>query len=117
MFHVAEIDYTTTAGAKEGGVVQPALAVSESAPNEKPVIEEMYERRISNVSRREIFSIRMIEALESSVRKEKSSRRSLVGSPSPKQDIQIFGLKLEWVGWDRWRTRVTMQFVSSSFSR
>ena len=44
---MAEIDYTTTAGAKEGGVFQPALAVSEGAPNEKPVIEEMYERRIS----------------------------------------------------------------------
>ncbi len=44
MFHVAEVDYTTTAGAKEGGVVQPALAVSEGAPNEKPVIEEMDER-------------------------------------------------------------------------
>ena len=46
MFHVAEVDYTTTAGAKEGGVVQPALAVSEGAPNEKPVIEEMDERMI-----------------------------------------------------------------------
>ena len=47
MFHVAEVDYTTTAGAKEGGVLQPALAVSESAPNEKPVIEEMHERTIA----------------------------------------------------------------------
>ena len=47
MFHVAEVDYTTTAGAKEGGVVQPALAVSEGAPNEKPVIEEMDERTIT----------------------------------------------------------------------
>ena len=46
MFHVAEVDYTTTAGPKEGGVVQPALAVSEGAPNEKPVIEEMDERTI-----------------------------------------------------------------------
>ena len=46
MFHVAEVDYTTAAGAKEGGVVQPALAVSEGAPNEKPVIEEMDERTI-----------------------------------------------------------------------
>ena len=46
MFHVAEVDYTTTAGAKEGGVLQPALAVSEGAPNEKPVIEEMDERTI-----------------------------------------------------------------------
>ena len=46
MFHVAEVDYTTPAGAKEGGVVQPALAVSEGAPNEKPVIEEMDERMI-----------------------------------------------------------------------
>jgi hypothetical protein len=33
-FHVAEVDYTTTAGAKEGGVLQPALAVSEGAPND-----------------------------------------------------------------------------------
>ena len=47
MFHVAEVDYTTTAGAKEGGVLQPALAVSEGAPNEKPVIEEMDERTIT----------------------------------------------------------------------
>ena len=39
MFHLAEVDYTTPAGTKEGGVVQPALAVSEGAPNEKPVIE------------------------------------------------------------------------------
>ena len=46
MFHLAEVDYTTPAGAKEGGVVQPALAVSEGAPNEKPVIEEMDERTI-----------------------------------------------------------------------
>ena len=44
MFHVAEVDYTTTAGAKEGGVLQPALAVSEGAPNEKLVIQEMDER-------------------------------------------------------------------------
>jgi len=44
---VAEVDYTTTAGAEEGGVLQPALAVSESAPNEKPVIEEMHERTIA----------------------------------------------------------------------
>jgi hypothetical protein len=44
--HLAEVDYTTTAGAKEGGVVQSALAVSEGAPNEKPVIEEMDERTI-----------------------------------------------------------------------
>ena len=47
MFHVVEVDYTTTAGAKEGGVLQPALAVSEGAPNEKPVIEEMHERTIA----------------------------------------------------------------------
>ena len=47
MFHLAEVDYTTPAGAKEGGVVQPALAVSEGAPNEKPVIEEMDERTIT----------------------------------------------------------------------
>ena len=47
MFHVAEVDYTTPAGAKEGGVVQPALAVSEGAPNEKPVIEEMDERTVT----------------------------------------------------------------------
>jgi hypothetical protein len=47
LFHVAEVDYTTTAGAKEGGVLQPALAVSEGAPNEKPVIEEMDERTIT----------------------------------------------------------------------
>ena len=46
LFDLAEVDYTTTAGAKEGGVVQPALAVSEGAPNEKPVIEEMDERTI-----------------------------------------------------------------------
>jgi hypothetical protein len=38
-FHVAEVDYTTTAGTKEGRVLQPALAVSEGAPNEKPVID------------------------------------------------------------------------------
>ena len=47
MFHVVEVDYTTTAGAKEGGVLQPALAVSEGAPNEKLVIEEMHERAIA----------------------------------------------------------------------
>ena len=46
MFHVAEVDYTTAAGAKKSGILQPALAVSEGAPNEKPVIEEMDERTI-----------------------------------------------------------------------
>ena len=64
MFHVAEVDYTTPAGAKEGGVVQPALAVSEGAPNEKPVIEEMDERTIkAHASRREMSSIRTIQDL------------------------------------------------------
>ena len=47
MFHVAEVDYTTTAGAKEDGAVQPALAVFEGAPNEKLVIQEMDERIIT----------------------------------------------------------------------
>ena len=37
-----------------------------------------------NASRSQISSIRTIQALESSVRKAKSSRRSLAGSPSPK---------------------------------
>jgi hypothetical protein len=46
LFHVAEVDYTTPAGAEEDGTVQPTLAVSEGAPNEKPVIEEMDERII-----------------------------------------------------------------------
>jgi hypothetical protein len=44
---VAEVDYTAPACAKEDGAVQPALAVSEGAPNEKPVIEEMDERTIT----------------------------------------------------------------------
>ena len=39
-----------------------------------------------HASRREIPSICTIQALESSVRKAKSSRRSLAGSPSPKQE-------------------------------
>ena len=47
MFHVTEVDYTVPAGAKEDGAVQPALAVSEGAPNEKPVIQEMDERTIT----------------------------------------------------------------------
>jgi hypothetical protein len=47
LFHVVEVDYTTTAGAKEGGVLQPALAVCEGAPNEKLVIQEMDERTIT----------------------------------------------------------------------
>jgi hypothetical protein len=47
LFHVAEVDYTAPACAKEDGAVQPALAVSEGAPNEKPVIEEMDERTIT----------------------------------------------------------------------
>ena len=46
LFDLAEVDNTASAGSKEGGVVQPALAVSEGAPNEKPVIEEMDERII-----------------------------------------------------------------------
>jgi hypothetical protein len=40
-----------------------------------------------NASRREISSIRTIQTLESSVRKAKSSRRSLTGSRSPKQEL------------------------------
>ena len=47
MFHVAEVDYTVPAGAKEDGAIQPALAVSEGAPNEKSVIEEMDKRTIT----------------------------------------------------------------------
>ena len=45
-FDLAEVDNTTSAGSKEGGVLQPALAVSEGAPNEKFAIEEMDERII-----------------------------------------------------------------------
>ena len=47
MFHVTEVDYTTAAGAKKSGILQPALAVSEGAPNEKPVIQEMNEGTIA----------------------------------------------------------------------
>ncbi len=47
LFHVAEVDYTVPAGAKEDGAIQPALAVSEGAPNEKSVIEEMDKRTIT----------------------------------------------------------------------
>ena len=41
LFHVAEVDNTTPAGAKEDGAVQPTLAVPERAPNEKLAIREM----------------------------------------------------------------------------
>ena len=70
MFHVAEVDYTTTAGAKEGGVVQPALAVSEGAPNEKPVIEEMDERTFK--ARFKKRSIRTMQHFIPSVSRTKS---------------------------------------------
>jgi len=45
-FHLAEIDNTAPAGAKEDGAVQPALAVPERAPNEKFAVGKMDERKI-----------------------------------------------------------------------
>ena len=73
MFHVAEVDYTTPAGAKEGGVVQPALAVSEGAPNEKPVIEEMHERMIkARFKKRNVLDPYTIQHFIPSVSRTKS---------------------------------------------
>ena len=46
MFHVAEVDNTAPAGAKEDGTVQPTLAVPERAPNQKLAIGKMDERKI-----------------------------------------------------------------------
>lgn len=46
LFHVAEVDDTVTRGAKEGGAVQPALAVLEGAPYESRAVGEMDARII-----------------------------------------------------------------------
>jgi hypothetical protein len=46
LFHLAEVDNTAPAGAKEDGAVQPALAVPESAPNEKLAVGKMDARKI-----------------------------------------------------------------------
>ena len=46
LFHVAEVDDTVTGNAKEGGTVQPALAVLEGAPYESRAVGEMDARII-----------------------------------------------------------------------
>jgi hypothetical protein len=46
LFHVAEVDNTVPAGAKEDGAVEPALAVLEGAPNKKLAVRKMDERKI-----------------------------------------------------------------------
>jgi hypothetical protein len=46
LFHLAEVDNTPPAGAKEDGAVQPTLAVPERAPNEKLAVGEMHKRKI-----------------------------------------------------------------------
>jgi hypothetical protein len=46
LFHVAKVDNAAPAGAKEDGVVQPALAVVERAPTEKLAVGKMHERKI-----------------------------------------------------------------------
>ena len=46
MFHVAEVDYTTPAGAKEHGAVQPTFAVRERAPDENLAVGKMGDRKI-----------------------------------------------------------------------
>jgi hypothetical protein len=43
---VAKVDNAAPAGAKEDGVVQPALAVVERAPTEKLAVGKMHERKI-----------------------------------------------------------------------
>jgi len=45
LFDLAEVDNTASAGAKEGGVVQPALAVLEGAPTKKLAVRKMDERK------------------------------------------------------------------------
>ena len=56
MFHVAEVDYTAPAGAKEDGAVQPALARPLRAPNEKLAIREMDDRKIlARFEKRNVF--------------------------------------------------------------
>jgi hypothetical protein len=45
LFHVAEVDNTAPAGAKEDGAVQPTFAVRERAPNEKLAVGNMDERK------------------------------------------------------------------------
>ena len=46
LFHVAEVDNTASACAKEDGTVQPALAVRERAPDENLAVRKMDERKI-----------------------------------------------------------------------
>ena len=46
MFHLAEVDNTAPAGAKEDGAVQPALAVRERAPDENLALGKMGDRKI-----------------------------------------------------------------------
>ena len=43
---MAEVDNTASAGAKEDGTVQPALAVRERAPNQQLVLRKIDERKI-----------------------------------------------------------------------
>jgi hypothetical protein len=47
LFHVAEVDYTTPAGAEEDRTVESLLKAPESASEENVTVGEMYERRIS----------------------------------------------------------------------
>ena len=57
MFHVAEVDYTTPAGAKEHGAVQPTFAVRERALDENLPLGKWAIVKFWWASRREMSSI------------------------------------------------------------